>query len=937
MSAARTRIMVVEDEQIVGHDIKQRLERMGYEVAGPVAAGDQVLAEIDRTHPSLLLMDVFLQGQLDGIQAADLVRKHHALPVIFLTAYSNEETLERAKRTAPFGFIHKPVADDELRTAVEIALYKKSLDDRQSRNETMLAVTLRNLGEAVVTADAAGKIEYMNRLAEQLSGWTIEEARGREIAAVLNVSDENNGELLNLHAGRAAGRLTMARAIGNCVLTGRDRRRIPVEVSVSGLADDPAGSPGLVVMIRDVSDRERARREIEDLQTQLEFVLMETGTNIDIIDTNFNLRYVDPGWRKIYGDFDGRKCHEYFMGCDAPCPGCGVIRAFATKSVAITEELLVRENNRAVQVTTVPYQSRTGEWLVAELNMDLTERKRVENDMRIQRDLGLALAAADSPAAAVELFLDAALQITGMDCGGIYLSEQADGPLNLIAARGLSDRFIQAVGRVAEETAMWQIAKAGNSLYILNTDAPPEIAAAIRAERLHGIAVLPIKHRDRLVGCCNLSSHTLRDIPVHARNTIELMLAQAGNVISRLQAEQAVRESEGKYRNLFDNAPVGYHEVDLRGCLTNVNATELKMLGYAAAEMHGRPIWDFLVEQAVAQAAVCEQLASGVVPDISQEWTFVRRDGAHLPVLVKSYALYDGQGKMLGIRSAIQDITEQKKAAAERARFEARMSEMQKLESIGLLAGGIAHDFNNLLMGIQGNVELALMKMPDTAPSYAFLVDVKTACLRAAELTAQLLAYAGKGKYVVQQINLTLLVREMRQLLQTLAGHYAELRLELAEDLPCVEGDAAQFRQLVMNLITNAVEAMRERYGVIRVATRAVDVDAAHVPSNYFPDHKLPLGKYIELVVQDDGCGIYPEGMRRLFEPFYTTKFMGRGLGLAAVLGIVRNHGGDIYVESQPDKGACFRILLPAAAIRPGRQGRLSIMDEDRLRIRPAG
>ncbi len=557
MHAHHSRILIVEDEQILAYDLKLRLERMGYEVAGPVASGDQVLDEIERRRPALILMDVLLRGPLDGIQVAEKISARFSLPVVYLTAYSNEQILERAKRTAPFGFIRKPAADHELRTAVEMALYKHALDERLRRSEAMLAVTLRNLGEAVVTTDAAGRIEYMNRMAERLSGWSAAEALGCAIGEVLRIHAESSPEPLDLRAAHAGGRLSLARAIGNCTLQARGNRRIPVEVSLSALGDTPPQSQGLVVMLRDVSDRESARLQIEALQKQMEFVLMETGTHVDIIDAQFNLRYVDPGWQKFYGATNGRKCYEYFMGRDAPCPGCGIIRALATKDKAVTEEIMVRENNRPVQVTTVPYRTPEGEWLVAELNVDITERKRVENAMRVQRDLGLVLAAADSPAAALELFLNDAMQINGVDCGGIYQRTDADGGLSLIAARGLSAEFIRGIKWMDPAMEQWKIIEAGRPVYMRSEDLLKPFAEAARAEGLRAVAVLPIKHHARLVGCCNLASRKLDEIPEHSRNTLELMISQVGDFIGRLQAEQAVRESEARYRHLFDNAPVG--------------------------------------------------------------------------------------------------------------------------------------------------------------------------------------------------------------------------------------------------------------------------------------------------------------------------------------------------------------------------------------------
>jgi len=229
-----------------------------------------------------------------------------------------------------------------------------------------------------------------------------------------------------------------------------------------------------------------------------------------------------------------------------------------------------------------------------------------------------------------------------------------------------------------------------------------------------------------------------------------------------------------------------------------------------------------------------------------------------------------------------------------------------------VLAGGIAHDFNNLLMGVLGNASLALMKMNRESPGREHITKVETAARRAAELTNQMLAYSGKGKFVIEPLVLSRVVEEMAHLLEAVISKKAMLRYEFADDLPAVEADAAQIRQVVMNLILNASDAIGDRSGVITVTTGVLRADRDYLEDTYI-DSELPEGYYVFAEISDTGRGMDVETQRTIFDPFFTTKFAGRGLGLAAVLGIVRGHRGAIKVYSEPGRGSTFKILLPAA------------------------
>ena len=248
----------------------------------------------------------------------------------------------------------------------------------------------------------------------------------------------------------------------------------------------------------------------------------------------------------------------------------------------------------------------------------------------------------------------------------------------------------------------------------------------------------------------------------------------------------------------------------------------------------------------------------------------------------------------------------------ERLRLEHQLLHAQKLESLGILAGGIAHDFNNILTGILGNSSLGLMRIDPDSPATENLQNIEKAAVRAADLAKQMLAYSGKGMFVVEPVNLNLLLEEMIHLLEVSVSKKAELKLSLAQDLPPVQADPTQLRQIVMNLVINASEAIEEQGGSISIGTGYRYFDQSYLKEAWF-DCELVEGEFVFLQVADTGCGMDESTLSRIFDPFFTTKFTGRGLGMSAVLGIIRGHKGAIKVQSKPGEGTTFTVLLPAS------------------------
>lgn len=398
---------------------------------------------------------------------------------------------------------------------------------------------------------------------------------------------------------------------------------------------------------------------------------------------------------------------------------------------------------------------------------------------------------------------------------------------------------------------------------------------------------------------------------------------------ARIESEVASRTAElAESRQALDSFLHALPGMAYRGIyaehfeVTFASEGALALTGYAPADfVEGRVFMrDLLHPDDLPEARRVTRAAAAGGRPIEFAYRIRTRDGTEKWVLSRGRVRgVDARGFPLFEGLAI-DITAEKNAEAGRLALERKLLETQKLESLGLLAGGIAHDFNNLLTAILGQANLARLTLTDEpATAEISLKEIEAASVRAAELCAQLLAYAGKGRFTVEPNDLNYLINGLRSLLRVSVGQHSNLRFELADEVPAVMADATQLRQIVMNLVINAAEAIGERGGEILVTTGVCSVDAAALARAVAsPDQ--PPGHYVFLEIRDNGPGMTPEVLAKIFDPFFTTKFTGRGLGLAAVLGIVRGHRGALQVESTPGIGTMFRLLLPpvsAAAVRP--------------------
>ncbi len=420
-----------------------------------------------------------------------------------------------------------------------------------------------------------------------------------------------------------------------------------------------------------------------------------------------------------------------------------------------------------------------------------------------------------------------------------------------------------------------------------------------------------LRHKDGSWHWMEVSACNLLHLPA-----VKGIVVNWRDITQRKLAEDKLHESEERKAAIFESALDALITIDQEGKVVEWNPAAERIFGYTPQQAIGREMADLIIpsQSREAHRAGMEEFrgtGEGSVLRKLVELTALRADGTEFPAEIYITPILTQSPSFSGF---IRDITDRKLAEDERRKLEAQILHGQKLESLGVLAGGVAHDFNNLLTVMLGNASLALMHISEESPACSMLREIEHAAERAADLTKQMLAYSGKGKFEIQALRLDGLVQEMATLLKTVVSK--KTAVDLGLEAATIEGDPTQIRQVVMNLIINASDSLEGQIGAIQVRTGMLQANADDLLSPYLPEI-LPAGNYAYLEVEDAGQGMTEETQARIFDPFFTTKFTGRGLGLAAVLGIVRAHRGTIKVISEPGRGTLFKLLFPCTDKAP--------------------
>ncbi|MCP4705196.1 MAG: PAS domain S-box protein, partial [candidate division Zixibacteria bacterium] len=565
---------------------------------------------------------------------------------------------------------------------------------------------------------------------------------------------------------------------------------------------------------------------------------------------------------------------------------------------------------------------------------DITEQKHAQHVTNGQRDLALKLSKTDSFENTLKLCLESAIEISEMDSGGIYMMDKISGNFDLAHHQGLSEEFIQDTDHYEVDSKQVHIIKQGQPKYFLHDDIISIGHQAAIDEKLKGLAIIPIRHDDQIIGCLNVASHVLNDISIDSRQAIEIVASQIGEAIARARAEEALRESEEKFRNIVELSVDGICLIDKECRICAWNQGQEKITGLSKEDVLGKYIYDIqyqLVPEErksdsiyqMMKSAMQEITKAGLSPYMNDfmETEIARPDGAIRTAEILSFPIKADNGFM--ICSITRDITDKKL-------LEDELSKAEKLESIGVLAGGIAHDFNNILTAILGNISLAKMDTVPNSDINSRLIDAEKASERAQDLTRQLLTFSKGGAPIKKTVSIRDLIKESVGF--ALHGSNVKGLFDIPDDLAAVDADTGQISQVINNLIINANQAMPDG-GTISITAQNCEI----VQSNQLP---LKDGQYVRIIIKDEGTGIPEDHLKRIFDPYFTTKQKGSGLGLATTYSIVKNHDGHIDVESTQGEGTSFSIYLPISDkpeeieieeddIKAAGGGKILIMDDE--------
>ncbi|MCC6223476.1 MAG: PAS domain S-box protein [Thermoleophilia bacterium] len=765
-----------------------------------------------------------------------------------------------------------------------------------------------------------------NRAYSRIFGYTPEELAWLPAASF--AVEERRDETRRLFAEVAAGRSEGFSIVEPC--RRKDGERVWALVRARLLRTDDGAPRHVVCTVEDITEVRRAEEALRESEERYRELLENANDLVYTHDLENRLTSMNRAAevatgisreRAIGRDIDELVSPEY----RAMNRGMTARKLAGAPATVYESELLTADGRRIpIEVSSRLILEHGEPAGVQAIARDITERKRAERELRRREAILAAVGAAARSLLAAGRWEDAVDNVLAglggaADASRAYLFRNHPGEDGTVlrtcthewvalgvsaqlGSPGLSGKPYAAITRERLER--------GEAVALHTRNAPEPFRSLLVAEEIQSLLLVPIFAGSGWWGFLGFDDcRRERAWPEAEVDALRAAAGLIGAAIERQRAEELLRESEERFRQVVENIDEIFWLADPDGCELYVSPGFERALGvpWRGSAAFRKAIHPDDRERVRAAFARIREAPYDI------QFRLVRPDGEIRWLRDRTFLVRGPDGEVVRVAGVATDITERKRANEERRELERQVWHAQKLESLGVLAGGVAHDFNNLLVGVLGNAGLALAELPAEAPLREQLVQIETAALRAAELTNQMLAYAGKGRFSVDTVDLSRLVGEMAHLLAAAISKKAQLRYDLASDLPAVRGDPTQLRQIVMNLITNASDALGEESGVIAVRTGETTPDGA-LPGSARVEEPLPAGSYVYVEVADTGCGMDERTRQRIFDPFFTTKFTGRGLGLAGVLGIVRSHGGTIGVASAPGAGTTFRILLPASA-----------------------
>ncbi len=903
------RILIVEDEAGHSEAIRRALEAAGARADIRVARTLREYHEsVAVAAPDVALLDLNLP---DGRAVETLTSPPEAgaFPVLIMTSYGDEHTAVEALKSGALDYVIKsPEAFRDMPRTLARALREWKLLQERRHVEEEYRTVVENAGEAIFVVQD-GKLVFLNAATSAISGYSAQELMARPFSEFVHPDDRDM--VVDRHFRRLKGGVLPPIYAFRIVHPSGARW-----VELHAVVITWNGRPATLNFVSDITERKRTEEALQASQENYQRLVEDASVGICSADISGEVTFVNQTLCRDLGytaeEMLGKPFIEFVHEQDQPRLVESFLAAFTDPKSRIEFDFraMCKDGSARDYYGSVTHLKQ-GETIAGFLAVmtNVAERKRAQEALRESETRFRSLFEHSPVSLWEEDFSLVKLRIDQLRASGItdfraYYREHPEEVAQCAARVRVVD-VNQASLRLFGAGSKGELL-AGLEKVLAGEDSRLDFAGALTA-----VAEGKTDYESEVTNW-TLAGEKKRVIvkwilvPGY-EETLARLLVSITDITERKRAEEALRTLSARHEAILAAVPDIIMEVDQNRIYTWANAAGREFYG---EDVIGKEVaYYFVGEQDTCQKL--QPIFDGDERAVQVENWQRRKDGQERMLGWWCRVLKDENGQVKGALSTARDITEFKQAEQERMEMERRLLHSQKLESLGVLAGGIAHDFNNLLMALLGNLELALEDLSPVSSARPRLDQAVVAAKRAADLTRQMLAYSGKGRFDIQAIDLSELVEENVHMLRSAISRKVTFSLQLGKDLPPIEADAGQIQQVVMNLITNASEAIGDEAGVVTLSTGVEECDAACLSRSLVEDKPAP-GRFVWLEVSDTGGGMDQRTLQRIFDPFFTTKHTGRGLGMSAVHGIVRGHQGAIMIDSCPGKGTSVRVLFPA-------------------------
>ncbi|GJQ57242.1 MAG: hypothetical protein SCALA701_00430 [Candidatus Scalindua sp.] len=924
MVMAKQTILIVEDDPVIALMEKKKLEKLGF-LTDTVARGEDALKRFEENNIDLMLLDYRLLDMMGSEVIKKLGDRVHSLLIVFVAEFGDARSVVEMFESGVDDYVVKDIELNFIKLLPKIVSRQFELKHIQMQylsfngtheqrvvqrteelkdSEAKYRKLIETANDAIFVSEAeTGIIIDANKRAEELIGFPLEEIIGMHKKELHPEGEYAYYERIFYEQAYQGSAISE-----NIVVINKDGIRIPVEVSAS--AFEWGGKRFLHGIFRDITERKRANEQIHKLSHAID----HSTSVVVITDIRGNIEYVNPKFTELTSFTRDEAIGKNPRVLKTPNTPPELYREL-WKTILSGNEWRGEFCNRkkggdlyweSASISPVRNAENVITHFIA-IKEDITEKKRAESRMSTQHMVTKILAESGSIREASPKILQAICTALEWDFGEIWLINQEDNVLSVSdfwhKPSRVFDEFITVTKQISFPSKIglpgrvWEISKPVWIEDVIRDTNFPRTAVAEK-EGLHGAFGVPITNGNEVLGTICFFSHDIRQPD---KDLLEMMVAigiQIGLFIKRKQSDQLLKESEEKYRRLVETAQDAI-VCDLNGAITVWNKSAEKIFGYSQCEIKDQPVTIIIPERyKKAYKAGVERLTK--TGDVMGKQTMVEvtgrtKEGRAIPLEMSLSFQIIKKGEYF-CTAIFRDLTEKQLIQKE-------LTKIQRLESLGLLAGGIAHDFNNYLAGIMGNIALAKMDTDKREKAYDKLVEAEKAILRTRNLVFQLLTFSKGGAPIMQTASIKEIIRE--SIAFCLRGSNATGQCSFPDNLWPVKIDEGQIGQVINNLIINADQAMPQG-GNIKVWAENITLDTKEIPT-------LKKGNYVKITVQDQGVGIPDGKIQEVFDPFFTMKERGNGLGLSVCYSIIKKHGGYICVESQIGSGTSFIIYILAS------------------------